>query len=358
MPIITLSEAIELVAGTLNKDARQNRKEILRILDRAQEEAWNRGLFWGFYREMKVRVWGDHIVLPQDFSVLYAVNVNGSPAMPRNRWYEFHQNGHGSLEDCFGDNSCKWVRSVVDLGEQAVPWQPCGKKLQVRSRGCEDGLFMTVAGTDQNEEPIYSYWVKDAESNGTSCSSCDGRCYTREEVDSGAATNYETEYGERFPILNGKIIETANYFSTIESIRKPVTKSPIDIYVVNGSEAEFLLTMAPHETSTSFRKYRLPDSCSRHKCVHVLGKIAEPQPLAHDSQPLIIQSRSALINLAISAEYRYEKKMPLEADVFLESGLKQLDLQNAERTGPRNMAVQVMTPDVGTFEPYEFRPSF
>jgi hypothetical protein len=359
MPIITVKEAIDLAADKVGKSGSQNRSEILFLLDRAQETAWNRGMWWGFYREVKLKVWGDHIVMPQDFGVLYAINVNGRPTIPRNRWYEFHQNGHGSIEDCLGDKRCNWVRSVVDMGEQAVPFQPCGKKLHVRSRGCEEaGKFVVVNGRDHNDDEIYTYYAKEEASSGSSCASCDGRCYTKDEVANGAVTEYETQYGERIPIKNEKIVETRTYFSHIESITKPVTQSPVDIWVTDGDSSELLVTMAPHQTTTSFRKYRLPDTCDNCRCVHVLGKINEPQPLSYDSQPLIIQSRAALINLVISADYEFNKRMPTEADAFLERGLKALDLNLAEKTGPRNLPLQIVTPDLGTREDYEFIPYY
>lgn len=359
MARITLKEALNLVAPRVGMDPVTNRDQLLYILDRAQEAAYNKGTWWGMYKEMTITTRERDVYLPYPYTNLIAVNLKGRPQLKRGIHYQFHQNGYGSIEDCYSrDRRCMWDENVIDAGEVAVPWQPNGSPIHIRCRTKEkEGSEIKVTGTNE-DGPVYTYFYDEEEANaagviGKKLGSC-LLCSTEDQSDKLQYT--KTVYGEVVPLEgNDVIIETANRFHTVDSITKSPSLGPVDLYANLGSHGELMVTLAPEQTESVFRRYILPDSCENLKCVHVLAKLGEPAPLSHDGQPLMIQSRMALMYLSLSMHYEFNKMDPNLAEIYLAKGILALDEQNTENTGHTVNPIQVHTPETDVQSLYGFR---
>ena len=357
MARILLKDAVEMIAPRIGKDPKSDRADILFLLDRAQEMAYNKGTWWGMYKEMHIRTSNSDVFLPYPYDRLVSVNVNGRPRLKRGVHYQFHQNGYGSIEDCYNKSRGQWREDVVDKGEYPVPWQPHGAHLHVRARTQEqDGSSVTIAG-ENTDGPVFTYYYDEEEAKSAGLVGKPlGECQVCTTVDESDRINYtKTSFGEVVPIQSGAVVETTSYFSVIDSITKTPTLGPIDIYAVMGDFAERLVTLQPEQTESIFRRYLLPDSCENLECVHVLAKVSEPSPLHHDMQPLMIQSRIGLLYLTMSAHHEFNKMDPGLAQSYLEKGLLALDEQNTEKTGHNVQPIQVSTPETDVDRSYRFR---
>lgn len=359
MAKITLKEALATIGPRVGKDPVTNRTELIYILDRAQEAAYNKGTWWGMFKELNITTDGSEIKLPYPYTNLIAVNINGRPKIKRGMKYQFHQNGYGSIRDCYEKTrGARWSESVIDGGEVAVPWQPRGHALHVRCRTKEKAnTSITIQGLDEDGS-VYTYFYDEAEAKakgviGKPLGDCK-ICSTTDESD--RINHTKVVWGEVVPLEgNDVIIETNTRFHTIDSITKDPTLGPVDIFVSFGGEAQHLLTMEPEQTESSFRRWHIPDNCSELQCVHVLAKLGEPAPLAHDGQVLMIKSRMALLYLAMYAHHEFDKMEPQLAELYLARGLQALDEQNEQNTGHTVNPIQVITPEIEANNHYGFK---
>lgn len=359
MARITLKEALATVGPRVGKDPAVNRDELIYLLDRAQEAAYNKGTWWGMYREANIIAESGEISLPYPYTNLVSVNINGRPKLKRGINHQFHQNGYGSIRDCYDrTRGARWSESVLDAGEVAVPWQPSGHPLHIRCRTKEKPeSIITLNGTDEDGQ-VYTYVYDEEEAKaagviGKPLGACQ-ICSTNDESDK--INHTKTIWGEVVPLEGTEyIIETVSRFHTIDSISKSPTLGPVDVFVNFGTEAQHLVTLEPEQTESNFRRWILPQDCSDRQCVHVLTKLGEPSPLSHDGQHLMIRSRTALLYLALYAHYEFDKMDPALAETYLARGLQALDEQNEQNTGHNVCPIQVIAPEVYVNSKYGFR---
>lgn len=349
---------MELVAPQVGMDPKTNRDELVFLIDRAQEMAYNKGTWWGMYKELSMRTTNNEVFLPYPYTNLISVNINGRPKLKRGVHYQFHQNGYGSIEECYNKRRGNWLTDVVDSGEYPLPFQPDYHKLQVRARTKEaDGSAVTISGDNADGQVLtYIYDEKEArEQNiiGRPFSDC-SICTTEDESDRLQYT--KTVFGEVVPLEGRDVIyATSNFFTRVDSITKTPTLGPVDIYIDRKNHAEHVVTLQPEQTESVFRRYMLPDSCEEMRTVHVLAKLGEPSPLTHDNQELMIKSKMGLIYLAMWAFYEFKKMDRGSAQQYLEQGILALDEQNTENTGHNVQPIQVVNPETEVSHLYGFQ---
>lgn len=92
-----------------------------------------------------------HYVLPRYVGSVLAVNVNGSPAMPRNAWFEYHLNGTGETRFSSGGtwDDCGNVviieRLRFDCGKKVIPVQVCA----VCESALDEDKSITIYGIER-----------------------------------------------------------------------------------------------------------------------------------------------------------------------------------------------------------------
>lgn len=94
---------------------------------------------------------GQYLTLPRYVESPLAVNVGGYPMIMRNKWFEFHANGPGSLElDGAFPSTWDWVGDVP----VQQPLQYDVQLVAVPDSNSDDNKSVTIYGLDQNQKPL------------------------------------------------------------------------------------------------------------------------------------------------------------------------------------------------------------
>ena len=347
MSAITYERAARDIAADV--DLRPESKEIKRLILDAERAAWQSGKWWGMYREFFINAVDNYLTLPSEVGTIIGININNCPAVVASRWFQFHQNGPGTLDECKQNNpNCMWTDRVVDMGEVAVFRDPQFEPVAVVSAGCEEpGTNITVSGHGEDCEPVYNFIKKN---NDALIPAANTLCRVKERKD-----EIVTRYGEDIEVRHDQVTVSQTFWTSIVRIEKPVTRTPVEIYLVKkDGNMDLVARMAPHETSSCLRRYRLPDQCSGCRAVHVVAKVAEPQDISGGNQPLITPSFDALKNLVISADFAYRKRDLQQAEAYRSRAIRSLDEHLTEKRGDTVGSLQVVGPEVECHDQYQF----
>ena len=159
-------------------------------------------MWWECYQRYEVRVTSGQITWPRQVAHIASLAVDCQPFKPQNEWFEFLGSGYGIRSSCGGCDDRIIDRGTACIFED-INTSGNQKKLKVYSSVAEDaGLTMTVLGYDASgnwiKSPVGSTWV-------------DGEIIAS-------------------PQLAAAPVTSANYFSSVTDIIKPITKSEIYLY--------------------------------------------------------------------------------------------------------------------------------
>ena len=343
---ITYREAADAIHRyvQMNPDS-ENLRDLLLAADQA---IWSSGKWWGLHREFFSRVVSGAFAMPSSLGHIVAINVNDAPVNLRGRFFQFHQNGPGTIDACM--RCCEGpvcVDVALDLGECPLFFPIHNEKLYFRSNGAEmPDARVRIDGTDLRGNQVYTYERKVTDRNSGTTIFCEAT------VEEAFDDTVETIYGERLPIKTNQVTGTCHIWGSVGSVTKSVTRSAVDFFVIRDNHLVHVLTMQPHEIRSAIRRYRLPSDCRCTSCVHVIAKVAEPKVIAHDTQPMVAPSMEALRLLAISKDFELNKKKPKQSEEYRLLAIRNLDEHLAETRGYTPTSIQAVGPefeDQGTY---------
>lgn len=261
------------------------------------------------------------ITLPDDVDSPLAINVGGSPADFRNKWFEFHLNGPGT--QCCGQTI---MRSWTDLGTFPT-FRDIPKNQPSR--------VIAVPDDDEgNDKSIIIYGYDDK-----------GKWVMTDQCGDG-----KLQDGELIPIIHGVGIATGSEtkFSIITRISKPVTNSFVKIIALDMDSDNGILIgyLRPRETNPSYRRIRVQgpgfNACGNwpqcYRWVRMKFRIKQYR-IAHLNDAILLNSRQAIIR-GVQAVIKFDKDLPEEGEKYLQMALQFLRDREKVESGPNVFKMQ------------------
>lgn len=284
------------------------------------EELANLGNWDPMVMFMDICTQGCEITLPDDVEVPLAINVGGSPANFRNKWFEFHLNGPGS-ECCAGTCTYSWM----DKGSFPTfrdPIQPS----QIAAYPELDegsGKSIRVYGYDQNDK-----WIMEADEFGV------------------------LQDGFLVPVLFGigSGIPSSQKVKRITRVSKPVTNGFVRLVAIDPGECsgETLLGLfRPNFTEPSFRRIKISGggvqiitsstcSCTTWVRMRVRRKVFK---VSQPSDMIPLHSVTALKMMA-KAIVKYEDDLLDEYVKYFNAARECLQREQKSISGPNQIKIQ------------------
>jgi hypothetical protein len=226
---------------------------------------------------------------------------------------------------------------VFDLGESPVIFQPTkqdgcycicddreAKVVSVAVPGCtyyNSSVSTIVSGLDCNGKQIYSYEKTD-ETGKTETCQCDEK--TSQE-------GINVLRGVKYPISSNPVMYKGVTFSTIDNIIKEPTVVPVEYRFVDRHGRAYLMArLEPHQIISRYRRYRLPQSCCKKKCILGLFKVSKPDRIIDRNQVMLSSNEQAIISMAIGMDEKYNNKDMNKGLAYIAEGIGHLNAELRE----------------------------
>lgn len=324
----------KLIAPYIGRSWPTDRRVIFQNLKLAVNKSWNEGKYDGQTKEYEVPIYsscdGNFIVGPYSHNVLLAINIDFKPKTIRSNEFKFHKNGNGFIQNRQG---CRWIQDVYDLGEFPT-MQKITDNFQfivgVRSLGmASPDEKIWIDGVYSNSDRIYTYKKKEA---GIETCGCVSKQSTVETV-----SGIELDISHAFNYINNI------KFGDIASIHKTITRCPVEVMIIDPATGNGIVVarLQPNQTVSKYRRYMVPDSVCKNSCAYGLFKIREQEDIVSDTDTIIIDNEEALISLAMSIDYTYEKKNPQEGALYFLQAISILDKNKMQKSSPDEFPIQI-----------------
>lgn len=306
---------IQKVLGTCSEEETYNK------INEAVEELANLGNWDPLVVYLDICTQGCEITLPDDIEVPLAINVGGSPANFRNKWFEFHLNGPGS--ECCA-SSCN--KSWTDLGEFPTfrnPIQP--STVAAYPQGEEAiGASMRIYGYDENDQ-----WIMTLDGNNV------------------------LQDGFEIPIMFGigSGMTVDQKVKRITRISKPVTNSFIQVVAIDAGSSTggtLLGLIRPNITNPSFRRIKVSgngtqfltgnNSCCCTTWVRMRARLKTAK-ITQMSDTIPLHSVTSL-KLMCQAIKKYEADLLSEYGGYFSAAKAALEREQKTRSGPNQIRIQ------------------
>lgn len=309
-------QEIQRVLGTCSEE------ETYAKINEAIEELANLGNWDPMVIYMDICTDKCEITLPDDIEVPLAINVGGTPADFRNKWFEFHLNGPGS--ECCG-TSCSFAWN--DKGNFPTFRDPVkASKIAAYPEGVEaQGLSLRVYGYDDCGK-----WIMTPD--------CDG--IMRD--------------GFELPILSGfgSGMTVSQKVKRITRISKPVTSSYIKVVALDPGASKggtLLGLLRPNMTEPEFRRITisgggtavLSDEHAACNCITWVRMRARRKTfkVSQLSDAIPLHSVTALKMMA-QAIKKYEADLLDEYAKYFNAAREALQREQKSRSGPNQIKIQ------------------
>lgn len=329
----------KLVARFINKSWPIDDTEVFKILKMSVNKAWQEGKWLGMTAEYFCKIHIDasgipYILAPQSHPILLAYNQDGRPGTIRDPYFSFHRNGNGSVKDSPG---CRWNKDVHDIGyiptliQNDLDWS-CGVMIGVRALGlASEDEKVYIDGDQIDGTQVFTYQKKEF---GNPCG-----CAYRE--DDGSV---ETIRGVSIPVRSNEFTYFNNIkFSSVRSIVKTNTRTPIEVIAIDKNGKGFLLSrMEPNQKFSRYRKYIVPKGCVG-SSIHGIFKIGQQDDITTYNDPIIISNEEALISFCLGVHHLYHKQDQNLGASYVLNGISVLEKEKREEESPSESPVQVDT---------------
>jgi hypothetical protein len=303
---------IQRVLGTCDEAETYNK------INESIEELANLGNWDPMVLYLDICTHRNEITLPDDIEVPLAINVGGSPADFRNKWFEFHLNGPGS--ECCG-SSCTFA--WTDKGNFPTfrdPIEP--SQVAAYPEGTEaDGTNIRVYGYDECEK-----WIMTPDCNGV------------------------LQDGFDVPVLNGMGfgMTTSQKVKRITRVSKPVTNSFIKLVALDPGSSQggtLLGLFRPNITEPEFRRITVSgggtailNNCNCTTWVRMRAR-RKTFKVSQLSDPIPLHSVTALKMMA-QAIKKYEADLLAEYAGYFAAARDALQREQKSRSGPNQIKIQ------------------
>jgi len=325
----------KLVAPFIDKQYPNDRDAIFGILRMGVNKAWQEGKWLGMTAEFYVKVKTDYtgqkyFIAPMSHPILLAINGINQGLSIRSKHFMFHRNGYGDIRNRDG---CSWNQDVYDVGATPIIDTDgidfsLGVMVGVRAIGLVgENEFVNINGAYQDDERIYSY---ENSKFGKSCG-----CEIKKEF-------VDIVNGIKLPITNEFNYISNIKFKDITSITKSLTKSPVEIIVIDAfNNGHRVARMEPNHRFSKYRKYLVPDELCGRDCLHALFKIGQQEEIVSPSDTIMVSNDEALISLAKGIYNIYYKEQQEVGANYVAQGITILEKEKREEESPEEFPIQV-----------------
>jgi len=325
----------KLVAKFIDKQYPTDRESIFEILRMGVNKAWQEGKWLGMTAEFYVNIQTDstgqkYFIAPQSHPILLAINGISQGISIRDKYFMFHRNGYGDIRNRDG---CRWSEDVYDLGSTAlintdhIDFSE-GVIVGVRATGLVgEDEFVNINGTYQDGNQVYTY-------ENAQLGNCCG-CEIKE-------TAVDVINGIKLKVSNDFHYISNIKFNEITSITKSITKSPVEIILIDHFNTGHRVSrMAPNTRFSKYRKYLVPDNLCGKQCLHALFKIGQQEEIISPMDAIMISNDEALISLAKGIHNIYYKEQQEVGANYILQGISILEKEKREEESPDEFPVQV-----------------
>lgn len=325
----------KLVAKFIDKQYPNDRDAIFEILRMGVNKAWQEGKWLGMTAEFFVSIKTDYncqkyFIAPMSHPILLAINGLNQGISIRDKYFMFHRNGYGDIRNRDG---CSWSQDVYDIGSVPIIDTDgldftAGVNVGVRALGLVgENEFVNINGTYLDGNRVYTY---ESSKFGKSCG-----CEIKEEF---------------VDVVNGiklKISNDFNYISNIKfkditSITKSLTKSPVEIIVIDAfNNGRMVARLEPNQRFSKYRKYLVPDELCGRTSLHALFKIGQQEEIVSPTDTIMISNDEALISLAKGIHNIYYKEQQEVGANYVLQGISILEKEKREEESPDEFPIQV-----------------
>lgn len=314
-----------------------DREKIYQILRLSCNRAWQEGKWLGMTSEFFLPVIRDHcgqpyIVAPVSHPILLAINMLGRQGITiRDQYFMFHRNGYGDIRN--GDQ-CQWNQDVYDV-EQYVPYVnknninfSNGVRVGVRALGpVAEGEKIFINGTYMDGNSVYTY----KKNEGFESCGCQ---IDKDQIDTIKGVEIKIE--NKFNYISNVC------FSTISSIVKTPTISPVEVIVIDDSgQPNMISRLEPNQRTSKYRKYLVPEPFCGKDVIHGLFKMAQQDLITSDTDSIMISNEEALIALAKGINNIYYKEQMDMGAAFIFNAIGILEKEKREEEAPSHSPIQV-----------------
>lgn len=314
---------------------------LLMWLNEATERLLYTGKWWGTVARFRMCASQGCLTLPAQIATIEAVNTCGQPTAVRDFWYEFLDNGWGSVggeADNGHFNSGGCMNAAIMRGNYPTFADIHGvdKKLNFICDLASDSCCSVLAlGYDQNQN-----WIRTLQ----------GGSY---------------KDGEVIRLSQGTGTNSVNIFSSVTGIQLPDTLQG-QVWLYEYSTTNNTKRMIGHyqyfETNPSYARYYFPGICVRNTTdacnltrVEVVGKLAYI-PVKQDTDYLIIGNIPAMKEMMKAIKKAENEEDGVASNQILLSGeavaTKILDNQLSHHFGDgRKMGMNVIGSSIGSIDP-------
>jgi len=306
----TLAQAKPVIARVLGRGIQS--ADVLQFINEAVQRLMTRGNWVGTVMRYRVAVNDAKLTWPRQIESILRCNVDGGQTPIANHWYEFANQGPGTIND---DDAPGLI--LEDMGEACSfdDIEGVNKKLYVISDKPEaTGTRILLQGYDENNK-----WIRTLD---------DGEYVDGEYVTLTNAGSY-----------------TTNIFANLTSVIKDTSVGNVYVYeydVATGVNKP--MAMYEHdELNPSYRRSRIPllttidssgvfDGCPEgYVVVDVLAKLKYIEAQA-GTDFLLIGNLPAIKDMVMSI-VKAEKNLPQEADYYEARAIRELEKELTNYTG-------------------------
>lgn len=300
---------------------------VVDYVNRAQERLLYEGRWKGTTQTFRLCLNAEScVVWPREIETIEAVAFCNYGAPVRSQWFEFSENGFGTI--C-PESNC--LNALVDRGE--VP--AFDEVLDPDGDG--DRRFAIYA--DKDEGSGKSIWLEFYDPNGQ---------WVRSEIPTSSGTWFE---GERIaiPSVKGTYTYSTNRVKAggLVRVRKDVTRGVIRLYEHNTTTTELrpLAYYQPDETIPLYRRSLIPnhgsDSCEQQSVIVAAKLRFIPVPTSNNDDWWLMISHREALRLACKAIYQEENDQWQEATVNWAQALRCLGMQLSHHQGAQRPTLNV-----------------
>lgn len=337
-----IRDVANLIAGHIGKSYPNDREDIFETIDLVQNEIWKSGLFHGSTKWAYVNVRNDNtIITPHGYDVLLGLNIDFKPRIIRDTHFLFHQNGPADaalLGNGFNKN-VQYLGEFPVIGNPEKLCDPCNKGVSCEyfyvgarvSGACNTFPKTRIYGTSPNGKNIYSYV------SPTTNETC--LCEDEEDIEIWDAIE-----GVELSLTN--ILKVSKIkFASITGITKEPSSSVVEYYKLDEKgNGEMIASLDPFQIKSKYKAYLVPKSCIKNRCVFGLFKKSKPENTIHESQVFLTDNKSAIISMAKSFDFKYNKNDIERAIAFEADAKRSLSDEVKEETPNVVSPIQVVGP--------------
>lgn len=290
---------------------------LVQLINEATRRLLKRGKWVGSYMRYRINAEDGYITWPRQIETIEAFTYCKTPGIIRNDWYEFLGGGPGLMT-----SSDNLYRTLIDRGTAPMHDDITG--------GVVNRKLRVYADVEEDADQVINFRGFDENGN-----------WIRTEV-SGAWIDGENV---AIPTNPASPVLSANFFTSVTSVQKPVTNGSLRVYEYNNTTAANVKQVAyyePGEKNPAYRRSLIPGLLNMAECCEVRQVDVQAMlrfiPVVNDNDWIMLGDLDAL-KLACQAVVRERAGLQGEAEGYWGKAVRELQLALSRYLGDSAVAV-------------------